>query len=383
MTSNKNTIEMQNTIKLNETIDRRYALWLLHNITQNKVNVRSSHFVEDSKEYTIEYCKKIIVSKTGTIRTTYKQKNGQGRFFATGCNLQKLPRDARHTLCSNDYYDIDIVNSQPTILAQYFEKNAIKCPQLKVYLEYRSEVLKGVMELYELTKDEAKMIFISILNGGGKPKYTDQFIIDFYHEVQDIKNKLIDMEENEKILNEAKSENKVNIKGSVMCARYQIIENEIMQCARDFFTKRKYNVDVLVFDGFMIRKTKAISEELLDELNDHVFNVTGYEVEFILKPMNEGFIIPKEELEEIDENIVESSDGCEQEEFIKDEATHKNKDEGTNTLDKLKMGDYGHAQLFYDFYKENIIISQKFKTVFFIIKIAHFGYQKITNKSLI
>ena len=49
MTSNKNTIEMQNTIKLNETIDRRYALWLLHNITQNKVNVRSSHFVEDSK----------------------------------------------------------------------------------------------------------------------------------------------------------------------------------------------------------------------------------------------------------------------------------------------------------------------------------------------
>ena len=202
-----------------------------------------------------------------------------------------MPRDARHTLCSNDYYVIDIVNSQPTILAQYFEKNAIKCPQLKVYLEYRSEVLKGVMELYELTKDEAKMIFISILNGGGKPKYTDQFIIDFYEEIQGIKDKIVVIEENEPLVNEAKHEGKKNINGSVMCTRYQIIENDIIQHAREFFNKREHEVNVLVFDGLMIRKTKEITEDLLDELNDHVFDTTGYDVEFIIKAMNEWHVI--------------------------------------------------------------------------------------------
>ena len=90
-----------------------------------------------------------------------------------------------------------------------------------------------------------------------------------------------------------------------MSLRYQIIENEIIQCAKDFFTKKKYAVNALVFDGLMIRKTKELSDELLDELNDHVFNMTGYEVEFIIKPMNEGYAIPEDELEENDNNSVE------------------------------------------------------------------------------
>ena len=43
----------------------------------------------------------------------------------------------------------------------------------------------------------------------------------------------------------------------------------------------------------MIRKTKQLTDDILDELNDHVFNTTGYEVQFIVKPMNEGFNVPE------------------------------------------------------------------------------------------
>ena len=50
----------------------------------------------------------------------------------------------------------------------------------------------------------------------------------------------------------------------------------------------------------MIRKTKELSEKLLDELNEYVLGKTGYEVEFIIKPMNEGFDIPADELENIE-----------------------------------------------------------------------------------
>ena len=110
---------------------KRYALWLLNKVSQNKITLRSSNFIDDSKEYTIEYCKNIISSKIVSTRVTYKQKNGQGRYYAKLYNLQKLPRDARHTLCSNDYYDIDIVNSQPTIMCQYFEKITLIVHNLK------------------------------------------------------------------------------------------------------------------------------------------------------------------------------------------------------------------------------------------------------------
>lgn len=44
----------------------------------------------------------------------------------------------------------------------------------------------------------------------------------------------------------------------------------------------------------MIRKTKQLTDDVLDELNDHVFNTTGYEVQFIVKPMNEGYHVPEE-----------------------------------------------------------------------------------------
>ena len=56
---------------------------------------------------------------------------------------------------------------------------------------------------------------------------------------------------------------------------------------------------MLVFDGFMIRKTKEITDDLIGELNDHVYNITGYEVQFIIKPLNEGHDIPADELNSI------------------------------------------------------------------------------------
>ena len=45
-------------VNLTEKIDKRYALWLLHNVEQNKITPRYSSFIEDTKEYVIEYCKK-------------------------------------------------------------------------------------------------------------------------------------------------------------------------------------------------------------------------------------------------------------------------------------------------------------------------------------
>lgn len=90
------------------------------------------------------------------------------------------------------------------------------------------------MNRYHITKGEAKMTFISVLNGGGKPKYDDRFIAEFYNEIKNLRNVVVTIEENETLVNEAKNENRRNINGSVMCLRYQIIENEILHSAIAF-----------------------------------------------------------------------------------------------------------------------------------------------------
>ena len=164
------------------------------------------------------------------------------------------------------------------------------------------------MEKFKLSKDDAKMIFIKMLNGGGKPKdISDSYINSFHKEIKNISNLLVNLKENEELVKQAQDSDKTNVNGCVMCMRYQIIENEILQCAVKFFVDHNFHVDVLVFDGLMIRKTKEITDELLDELNDHVYNTTGYEVQFIIKPMNEGHDIPDAELNSINNNEVNDS----------------------------------------------------------------------------
>ena len=37
------------------------------------------------------------------------------------------------------------------------------------------------MDKFKISKDDAKMIFIKMLNGGGKPELSDKFIVSFYN----------------------------------------------------------------------------------------------------------------------------------------------------------------------------------------------------------
>ena len=69
------------------------------------------------------------------IKVNYKQVHKNiGRYFAEGSlSLQSLPREIRHTIAKEFYYDIDIINAHPEILYQYCNKNISETPKLKVH----------------------------------------------------------------------------------------------------------------------------------------------------------------------------------------------------------------------------------------------------------
>ena len=51
-----------------------------------------------------------------------------------------------------------------------------------------------------------------------------------------------------------------------------------------------YNVDVLVFDGCMVRKdeNKEITDELLNRLSVYICEKTGYKIEFVEKDLDKS-----------------------------------------------------------------------------------------------
>ena len=61
----------------------------------------------------------------------------------------------------------------------------------------------------------------------------------------------------------------------------------------------------------MILKNKEINDKVLESLNKYVLNDTGYEVQFIIKPMTEGYKITDEELMPYNEEIyIIKNDSC-------------------------------------------------------------------------
>ena len=70
--------------------------------------------------------------------------------------------------------------------------------------------------------------------------------------------------------------------------------------ANDYLTTMKFNVDVLIFDGFLVRKDDKFDENILEGLNEYIYEKTQYDIEFIMKDMNEGYDIADEELKQIE-----------------------------------------------------------------------------------
>ena len=72
--------------------------------------------------------------------------------------------------------DIDMVNSLPVILLSLCQKNGVTCNILKNYVENRDLILDSFSD----NRKSVKEIFLTILSGGFKDKYSDDNRINNY-----------------------------------------------------------------------------------------------------------------------------------------------------------------------------------------------------------
>lgn len=268
------------------------------NIVNQLPEERKNLILERQKEFDpLISLKKICKNKQPINNVSYlpsKNLKNMGRLFAQSASLQNLPTEFRGAIGTN-YYDIDMVNCHPTLLLQYCNKNDIKCDNLAYYVNNRDEVIKKIMNDYNFNKGEVKKLFLSVMNGGKRDGIIDPFFINFTKECERIHTFISSL--NPKLYKDICKRKEFNINGSLTNIILCNLENEILLNAVQYLKSKNYNVDVLVFDGFMIRKEddKEITDELLNELSGYVLDKTGYDMKFIEKPLDTSIDLSKYE----------------------------------------------------------------------------------------
>jgi len=276
----------------NEYINMDNALKIIKNwddIISRLPEGRKMFLQDKKKEFDpLISLKKIVKNKSPINNVSYqpsKNLKNMGRLFAQSASLQNLPREFRGAIGAN-YYDLDMKNAHPSILLQYCQKNDIKCEALEHYVCNRDVIVEKIMNDYQLDKGDVKQLFLSVMNGGKRDGITDPFFMKFKAECERIHTFIASL--NQKLLKEVSKRKDFNVNGSLTNIILCNIENEILLNAVQYLMKEGYKVDVLVFDGCMIRKEdKEITDDLLSGLSGYVYEKLQYEIEFVEKKLDD------------------------------------------------------------------------------------------------
>jgi hypothetical protein len=220
-------------------------------------------------------------------------KNCKHEFLGRFCSLrslglQNLQKDIRAALSQDYYWDIDMVNAQPTILKQYCEKNGFDCTNLKKYIDGREEMLSNLCEIMNIQRWEAKERITAILFGGSSSGMPTWFEKDFCDEIKKIQRCIWD--KNYEKLKWVR--NQPNHLGKGMAYILQTEERECLMAMDKSLTKHGRNMDVLMHDGGLVRKKEKeidFPKGLLEQIEKDIFNDIGYIVKLLIKPIKTSF----------------------------------------------------------------------------------------------
>lgn len=279
-------------------------------------NRKVGEIYKNEEQQLTEYKKLVkVTKKLATVayaRVKYSRPKGMkfGRCNPErGLGLYNIRREIRHTLALPFLEDIDIKNCHPVILHQVLKSNHLEsiAGKLKAYIDDRDTYLNEVSTHYNVPKDAAKKLFIKLLYGGGIASwrvdnsvdgnivdmpFLDDFKTEFAHIASIITNHNPILKK-EVIKRKAEQEKtNYNLNGCVISYFLQEYECRILEQCYLYCVDNGYivnNITVLAADGFMIPKDKY-TPSLLCELEHHIMEKTGFELTFVNKAMDMGFL---------------------------------------------------------------------------------------------
>ena len=250
---------------------------------------------DNTKTRLINYIK---LSKQDRCVITYKNgKSGYGRVNGNN-SIGSIWSRVRNTGTILKYIDIDMVNSQPNIMAQLCKRGNILTPQLDKYNNNREEILTDVINQYKCDRKVAKNLFIIMMYQGSFITWKNKNNIDKYATkspfIVALQKELTSLvahftSANPKILAYCKKENKQFPEASVVSLVLQDYERQILEV---IYTELNSPTNaILTYDGLNILK----QEVDLVSIEEAIKKKTNYDIKLLIKEIDN--VISAEELE--------------------------------------------------------------------------------------
>lgn len=271
--------------------------------------VASQLYINEKNQ--LEMYKKNYNKKNNNIPVVYKKpRHGWGRPFPVkSLGLTSFSKKTRNTLIKNTYLDFDLANAQPAIIGCICNANNISCVKINEYNNNRPAILEKVMTAYNVSRDQAKGLFIRLaffgsfegwLKDCGLPSFEClSFIYEFKKELDTIANEV--RKHNPTLYETARKiktdKQQTNIIGSFFSLYLQEYETRIMETCYSFLKDKtniiKGNVLTYEFDGFKLLKSRVEDfggvDALIIALNDAVLSQTGFEMKFEVKDITKFY----------------------------------------------------------------------------------------------
>ena len=222
---------------------------------------------------------------------------GFGRVYAKKpfCSIGSLPREIRGTLACDYYVDIDVNNCHPVLLVQLCDKYKINCSSLRKYVNNREEYLQKVMQEYQCSRDDAKVLFLELMYGGSFQSWassigTDRnevtWLLEIINDIKGVYPELLKHYTDQvKLLEDnGKPEKEYNRNAALVSWILQDTERQVLTAMIDYIARYGKGVAncILCFDGFMMLKSK-FNPDLLSKLESEVKTKTGFIVKLSTK----------------------------------------------------------------------------------------------------
>lgn len=254
----------------------------------------------------------------------YRACDGFGRltcaYLADGIgplpNFLSLMREVRAHLSAPYYWDVDMVNSAPTLLLQTLQRHNIESPLLARYVEHRAACIKELGDACGVNRDTAKELFIRMLFFGTveawvydsnvDPATVPQWLCAFQTELRQCGETLLARPE-QRSLRERSCKEPAKRLAHMMAIFMQTRERWCLEALVEAAKAGGRELGALIHDGMHVcrRETDGpagVPDEELRGWESAILEATGFAVRLAVKPFecNPAWLgVPKPPTEEM------------------------------------------------------------------------------------
>lgn len=277
--------QVSRTYRLVQHFDRRVMgeLWKRRSSLDSEQQAVLKALYDKRENGTME-CRTPIIYRL-SVKTPGKL--GYGRYYGSKGSLETVQADFRGALCHRLYSDVDIVNCHPVLLVQMAKKCFnMDMPNLSHYVQNRDEVLATLSgDPWRMSHEEGKDAVIKVLYNGGLMPSAPALIAGIKAEVVAVAKRFAADAPSHKDLYEYCKRQKDNTLGSFMSYLLQTEERKCLDAMVAYLTEKGLSVDVLCYDGCMVRGTDTATADILAGCEAAVLEKTGYRISLKVKPM--------------------------------------------------------------------------------------------------